>query len=202
MSGGLFVTLDAHDLERLGNLIGAAGARVHLGLARAINHTGDKAKTQMTRALTAQTGLKRRVIVKALRVTKASPGALTYAIRSSGGDVGLKYFGARETRPGVSAAPWNRRSVYPHTFMKAGWWPKRVTKPNWNGQVFERTGTKTRTAHASKGKSGMDRFQKVKSGLFIPEEMVTGATAAAFNSVAASELPGRLEHELQRAIGG
>ena len=193
MSGGLFVTLDASALERLGNLIGAAGKNAKPALARAINHTGDKAKTQMTRALTAQTGLKRRVIVKALRVNKASPGALTYTIKSAGGNVGLKYFGARETRSGVSAAPWNNRSIYPHTFMKAGWWPNRVVKSNWNGQVFERTGSKT---------ANMDRFQKARSGLFIPEEMVKGATAEAFNSTAAADLPGRLEHELGRALGG
>ncbi|GJE45316.1 hypothetical protein [Methylobacterium soli] len=51
-----------------------------MALTRALNHTGDKARTQMTRALTAQTGLKRTVIVKALRVTRASPGVLTYTI--------------------------------------------------------------------------------------------------------------------------
>jgi hypothetical protein len=193
MSGGLHVTLDAASIARLGNQIGAAGARAPLALARAINHTGDKAKTRMTRALTVQTGLKRQTIVKALRVNKAGGGGLTYTIRSAGGDIGLKYFGARETRTGVSAAPWGARSIYPHTFMKAGWWPKRVTKGNWNGHVFERAGSRTN--------SGMDRFQKVKSGVFIPEEMVKGATATAFNSTVAAELPGRLEHELSRIIG-
>ena len=192
MSGGLFVTLDATSIARLGNRIGAAGKNAPLALARAINHTGDKAKTQMTRALVLQTGLKRRTIVKALRVSKAGSGGLTYTIRSSGGNVGLKHFGARETRAGVSAAPWSRRSVYDHTFMKAGWWPRRVTKGNWNGQVFERAGTRTN--------SGMDRFVKVKSGLFIPKEMVEGASAAAFSSAVASDLPGRLEHELGRLI--
>lgn len=193
MSGGLFVTLDASALERLGNLIGAAGKNAKPALARAINHTGAKARTQMIRALVPQTGLKRKVIVKALRESRASPGALTYAIRSHGGNVRLKYFGARETRTGVSAAPWGQRSIYPHTFMKAGWFPNRVTKPNWNGQVYERVGSKTG--------SGMDRFQVVRSGLFIPDEMVSGASAAAFNSVAASDLPARLEHELGRVLG-
>lgn len=194
MSGGLFVTLDASALERLGNQIGAAGKGAPLALARAINHTGAKARTQMIRALVPQTGLKRRVIVKALRESKASPGALTYAIRSHGGNVRLKYFGARETRQGVSAAPWGHRSVYAHTFMKAGWWPTRVTKNNWNGQVFERAGSKTA--------SGMARFEVVRSGLFIPDEMVQGASAAAFNATAASDLPARLEHELGRILGG
>lgn len=194
MSAGLSVTLDASAIARLGNQIGAAGAKAPLALARAINHTGAKARTQMIRALVPQTGLKRKVIVKALRESKASEGGLTYTITSNGGNIRLKHFGARETAKGVSAAPWSKRSVYPHTFMKAGWWPSRVVKPNWNGQVFARLSSKT--------SSGMDRFEVVRSGLFIPEEMVTGASAAAFNSMAASDLPARLEHELGRVIGG
>lgn len=194
MSGGLFVTLDASALERLGNQIGAAGKGAPLALARAINHTGAKARTQMIRALVPQTGLKRKTIVKALRESKAGSGGLTYAIRSHGGNIRLKHFGARETRAGVSAAPWGKRAVYAHTFIKAGFWPTRVGKSNWNGQVFERVGSKTKT--------GMDRFQVVRSGLFIPDEMVQGASAAAFNTTAAADLPARLEHELGRILGG
>lgn len=193
MSGGLTVTLDASAIQRLGNQIGAAGKKAPLALARAINHTGAKARTQMIRALVPQTGLKRKVIVKALKESKASEGGLTYTITSHGGDVRLKYFGPRETAAGVSAAPWSKRSVYPHTFQKAGWWPKRVAKPNWNGQVFARLNSKT--------KSGQDRFEVVRSGLYIPDEMVSGASAAAFNAMAASDLPARLEHELGRMIG-
>jgi len=202
MSGGLFVTLDATALARLGNQIGAAGKGAPLALARAINHTGAKAKTQMVRALVPQTGLKRRTIVKALRENHASAGSLIYTIKSHGGNIRLKHFGARETRQGVSAAPWGKRDIWHHTFMKAGWWPKRVTKSNWNGQVFERVGSKTTTQHSTKGYRGMDRFTVVRSGLFIPTEMVQGASAAAFNSMAASDLPARLEHELGRIIGG
>lgn len=202
MSGGLFVTLDATALARLGNQIGAAGKNAPVALARAINHTGAKAKTQMVRALVPQTGLKRRTIVKALRENKAGPGALTYTINVHGGNIRLKYFGARETRQGVSAAPWGKRDIWAHTFMKAGWWPSRVTKGNWNGQVFERAGSKTQTQHDTKGHGGMDRFTVVRSGLFLPDEMVQGASAAAFNSTAAADLPARLEHELARILGG
>ena len=196
MSGGLFVTLDASAIARLGNQIGAAGKNAPVALARAINHTGAKARTQMVRALVPQTGLKRKTIVKALRESKAGAGGLTYTIRSHGGNIRLKHFGARETRSGVSAAPWNQRSIWAHTFMKAGWWPNRVTKSNWNGQVFERIGSRGRTA------SGMHRFEVVRSGLFIPDEMVQGASAEAFTSAVASDLPARLEHELGRVLGG
>ncbi len=194
MTGGLVVTLDAAALARLGNQIAAAGAQAKPALARAINHTGDKAKTQMTRALVPQTGLKRRTIVKALRVDKAGKGGLTYTIRSKGGNIRLKYFAPRETAQGVSAAPWNKRGIYPHTFLKAGWWPRRVVKPNWNGQVFERLTSKTN--------SGLDRFEVKKSGLYLPDEMVQGASRTAFEAAVARDLPDRLAHELGRVLGG
>lgn len=200
MSGGLFVTLDAAALARLADQIAAAGAKAPLALARAINHTGAKARTQMIRALAPQTGLKRRTIVKALRETKAGAGGLTYTIRSRGGDVGLKHFGARETATGVSSAPWNKRSVYGGSFMRAGWWPHRVTKANWNGQVFYRYGGKTSTYRAD-GRGRMDRFVKAKSGLFIPDEMVAGASGAAFGATVERDLPDRLAHELGRVLG-
>ncbi|GJD51098.1 hypothetical protein OPKNFCMD_3849 [Methylobacterium crusticola] len=193
MTGALTVTLDAAAIARLGNQIAATGAKAPLALARAINHTGDKAKTQMTRALVPQTGLTRRVIVKALRVHKAGAGSLTYTVTVKGGDIRLKYFKARETAQGVSAAPWNKRSIWPHTFMKAGWWPSRVVKPNWNGQVFERALSKTN--------SGMDRFTVVRSGLYLPDELVTGASRAAFEAAVARDLPDRLAHELGRVLG-
>lgn len=190
MAAMLEVKLDPAQLEKLANLIGAAGKNAPAALASAINHTGDKAKTAMTQALTVQTGLQKKVIVKALRVTRAGAGSLTYTIRSAGGDVSLKYFGARETRAGVSAAPWGRRQVYTGTFIKGGRFPNRVALPKLNGQVMRReSGSKLPIA-------------KAKSGLFIPNEMVTGATAVAFNEVAERDLPDRLAHELLRVIGG
>ncbi|GJE45315.1 hypothetical protein [Methylobacterium soli] len=105
----------------------------------------------------------------------------------------LKYFGAWETAKGVSAAPWSARHVYARTFIKADWWPHRMTKGNGNGHVFERAGSTTN--------SRLDRSNKVKSGLFIPDEMVKSATASAFNGTAAAKLPDRLAHELLRVLG-
>ena len=76
--------------------------------------------------------------------------------------------------------------------MKAGHWPRRVVKLNWNGQVFERAGSRT---------ASMDRFHVVRFGLLIRDEMVTGESAASFNSMVASDLPARLAHELGKVLG-
>ena len=145
----------------------------------------------MIRTLTVQTGLQRKTIVKALRVTRASGGgAMTYAIRSAGGDVSLKYFGARETAAGVSAAPWGRRQIYAGSFIRGGRFPRRVPLRGTNGQVLQRDGGSRMPIH------------KLKSGLYIPNEMVSGATGTAFREVVERDLPDRLIHELLRALGG
>lgn len=196
MSGGnaLTIKVDTAALSGLAGKLAAAGNKAPQALARAINHTGDKAKTAMGRALVKQTGLKYATMNRALRPLSATAGSLTYTIKARGGNVSLRYFKPKETRPGVTAAPWNRRRLYAGTFMKAGWWPRRVTKPGWHGQVFARTGDKTET--------GMDKFQKQRSGLFIPREMVTGKSRQAFDDTVATNLPGRLAHELGRVFGG
>jgi hypothetical protein len=185
----LEVKVDTRDFDRMAARFAAAGKNVKPALQRAINHTGAKAKTKVIRALVPQTGLTRKTIVKAVRESKAGTGGLVYELKSRGGNVSLKYFGARETRTGVSAAPWNSRRVYAGSFIKGGLFPKRVAL-KLGGHAFVRSG------------SSRLPIEKQKSGLFIPTEMVTGQSAAAFNAVAASELPKRLAHEIEAILGG
>ncbi len=193
----LKVEVDGSQFGELAKVIRALGKDAAPAMARAVNHTGAKALTQVTRTLTAQTGLNRKVIVKALRVEKAvaARGTSAFIIRGGGGNISLKYFGAGETTEGVNAAPLGDRQLYTGAFMKAGGFRKgRVSKPNWNGQVFRRTGGKTNT--------GKDKFEKVRSGVYIAEQMVTGATAEAFQTVVRRDLPGRIQHEILRALDG
>jgi hypothetical protein len=155
---------------------------------RAINHTGDKARTAMRVALVIQTGLQRKTMNKAVVSTRASSkSGGNYTIRSKGGNVRLQFFHARETRAGVSAAPWNQRQVFASTFIKGGRFPNRVAL-NLGGAVLIR--------------SGKARFplKTVKSGLFIPDEMVKGQSAQAFFTTVERDLPDRLAHELLRGM--
>lgn len=161
-----------------------AGAKAPMAIRHAVNRTGDMADTQVVRMLTAQTGLKRKTIRKAVKRKRAGVGGLVYRLQSAGGDVGLGYFGARETAKGVSAAPWGKRRIYPHTFIKGGRFPNRKTL-NMGGQVFMAAGRRL-------------PIFKIKSGLYIPKEMVSGATARAFLTTVRAMLPVRLEHEFSR----
>lgn len=157
---------------------------------RAINRTGDMARTQVVRALAGQTGLKQKIIRKTVKVRRANFSSFEYRMKTRGGDISLKYFGARETRRGVSAKPFGKRQVFAGTFMRAGRFPNRVSVARFGGHAFERVG------------SGRLPIRKVKSGVIIPAEMVKGQTADAFDRSVRTNLPRRFEHELNRLTGG
>ncbi len=178
---------DIEGLMRFDNGIKALGKDGRKVMQRALARSGDMARTQVVRALTKQTGLKRGVIVNAVKVNRPSWTDLVYELRASGGDIALKYFDPRETRAGVSARPFGKRQVFPSTFMRGGRFPDR------KGMVFN--------GHVVKRK-GADRFpiEVQKSGVVIPNEMVTGETAATFQRVVRENLPRRVEHELGRLL--
>lgn len=156
--------------------------------SRVTNRVGDMARTQVRRTLPDQAGLRRQVIVRAVRTTRATVADATYVLTASGGQIALKHFGARETRSGVSAAPRGQRQVFAGTFLKGGRFPNRKDI-GMGGHVFERLG------------DGRLPIGKVKSDVTIPQEMVTGATAAAFTGTAGSVFPRRLRHEVEQATG-
>lgn|GEM_PF-409418 len=174
----------------------------HLVLQRAVNHTGDKARTKVIRALAKQTGLPYGLIKRAVRTGRAwgagadaetfteGRGSLTYTLSSKGGDISLKYFKARETRAGVTAAPFGVRKLFAGTFMKGGRFPKRVTAKPLNGHVYNRAG-KSRAP-----------LEFNDSGVIIPAEMLKGETARAFLDVVETDLPPRVIHEIERLVPG
>lgn len=173
---------DAQWIE-LARRVQAAGQNAPKALTRAINHTGKKARTKMIRALAEQTGLKIKTTRKALKTKTASGANGAFIINSAGGNIRLKFFKAKETRKGVVASPWNKRTLYAGVFMKGGHFPKRVDL-GMGGATLRRAG------------GGRYPLKAQKSGLFIPTEMVKGQSASAFYSTAHSELPPRLLHEL------
>jgi minor tail protein Z (GPZ) len=181
------LNLNVDQWKALGDKVAKAKGNAPKALMRAINHTGKKAKTQMVRSLAQQTGLPLKTTRKALKEKTAGVGG-AFIITSKGGNVRLKFFKAKETKRGVSAAPWNKRRVYPGTFMRGGHFPNRKDL-GMGGAVVRRAG------------SSRYPMRTQKSGLFIPKEMVSGATESAFYQTAQRELPPRLAHELGFVIG-
>ena len=151
----------------------------------------------MVKSLTAQTGLKSSTIKRALKAKKAfdggpngfvaGSGSTEFQIISRGGDVSLKFFHPVEKGGGVSAKPWGQTKFYPGAFRKSTY-----------GNKFRRINQKFH-GHAMRNVAGgawRGKISVVKSGLMIPEEMISGETAAAFYRVCETDLAARMEHEL------
>lgn len=145
-----------------------------------INKVGDRVRTQVVRTLTKQTGLPKKTIQKAVVTYGASPGKYLYTLKSEGGDIRLRFFKPRETRKGVVAKPWGKHTLFAGTFMKGGKFPKRVDVAQLTPDVWRRL-----------NKSG-SKITQQKSGVRIPAEMITGATAEAFDKMAAPLLEQRV----------
>jgi hypothetical protein len=180
----IVITITGDGIPRFRDAVKALGSEARAGKAysRAVNRVGDMARTATGRALAQQTGLKPSTTRKAMNnIRRARATALEYVIEGQGGFIALEHFSARETRPGASAAPRNRRQVFAGAFIKGGRFPNRKTLAM-GGNVFKRTGS---------GRA----FEKVLSDVAVPREMVIGASADAFTSKA--ELLGpRVQHEI------
>lgn len=160
-------------------------------LPRIVNQVGNRAKTQVIRHLTSQTGLPRKTIVKAVGnpSTARANGKLSYEMTTRGGQIRLKYLAPRETRAGVVAKPFGKRTLFAGTFMKGGRFPNRVGVAAFGGHVMRRLDRAGR------------KLAFARSDVVIPHEMTTGATLAAFERTAAPLLRIRVEAMLIRRFG-
>lgn len=180
----LMLTLDRGFHQWAGSFAELA-EKAPTALSRALFHEGAKAKVATQRALAKQTNLKYGLLKRAVREVRGEP--LTYTLESAGGNLRLKWFGgAREVRGGVIARPWNRSTLYAGAFTRGGQWPRRVPIQKLGGHAFQRTG------------GARLPISQVRSGLFIPTEMIEGASAAAFEATMGVTLEKRVAHELAR----
>lgn len=181
------VSAQTAEIARLGERLRRAGRGARPAYAMAINRAAASARSGMVRSLAKQTGLKQKTTRKALRRRNATAATLSAEINSAGGDIALKFFGPRETKAGVSAAPFGKRSTFGGAFTRGGRFPKRVAL-SMGGHVFRRLS-------ASRAP-----IRVTDSGVIIPVEMVQAETRATFYRLAESELPKRLLHELGRRL--
>lgn len=175
---------------RFQEAVGQVGDTVtaHKAFRRAINHTGDKARTKVRRSLAKQMGLtqKRLRQLDALHTRRANFGALEYTITGSGKAISLKEFGARQFRYGVRARPWGQSRRFEGTFIFAG--NPRSGKFVAGGHVFKRT-------------SGASLPIEKLWGPSVPRELVQAASLQAFEDTARYLGP-RIVHELRKLTDG
>lgn len=170
----ILVSFQDRALSQFAQRLSALASHGPVVMADALNAGGQAVRSATVAAETAQTGLRHDTIDRAQRAIEAAPGRLAFTITSRGGNVRLKYFGAKEGGGGVTAHPWNRPTFYRGAFITSGLPGRRAPSPKLNGQVFE---------NIAGGRWG-GAIRQRRSGLFIPKEMTAGRTAAAFNGAA------------------
>ena len=105
-------------LTRYGNQLAALGDKqARTAMSRALNHEGDKGRTQVKRALVKQTGIRYGAIDKAMATIHSTPATLTYRLKARGEETNIAWFGGVQRGKGVSAAPWNKRRIFAHSFI-------------------------------------------------------------------------------------
>jgi hypothetical protein len=114
------LTISVRDkvLARYGNALAALGeGKARTALSRALNHEGDKGRTQVKHALVKQTGIKYGAVNNAMATIRATPATLTYTLKARGGETNIAWFGGVQRRKGVSAAPWKKRRIFARSFI-------------------------------------------------------------------------------------
>lgn len=176
-------------LAKFGKQIERLNTEFPVVLPRIVNQVGNRAKTQVIRNLTKQTGLPRKTIVNAIGDPgTARPGKLTYDMVTRGGNIRLKYLNPKETPDGVVAKPFGKATTYPGAFMKGGAFPDRKTVDKFDGHAMFR--------NRSKGR----HYTFARSGVRIPVEMTKGATAAAFEKTASELLQPRVMKAIDKLL--
>lgn len=181
--------VDVKGMQQFENMLGALGAKAPKAVNRALNRTGDMARTQVVRTVAKETSLPQKMVRNIVRRDPSREGDLTYTIYGAGGDISLKYFKPRETQKGVSAFVRGQRELYEGSFLRGGSFARGRVELNMGGHVFQRVGT------------ARVPIEKLPSGVVVPAEMVDGASADAFEQVVADQLPRRLDHEIGRLLG-
>jgi hypothetical protein len=82
----------------------------------AINKTATNVKSAASKLIAKQMGTTQKVVNSKARLSKSSRVRDFAVITYSGKPLNLVRFGARQTKKGISAAPWGNRRVFPGTF--------------------------------------------------------------------------------------
>lgn len=163
-------------LARDGNQLAAPGERqARTALSRALNHEGDKGRTNVKRALVKQTGIRYGAVDKAMATVRATPATLTYTLKAHGDETNIAWFGGVQRRKGLSAAPWNKRRIFARSFIVPGF-----------GRAFMRTSKKRLPIRPLYGPN-------------LARELVKDSSAAAWQSGVA-RIVARVGHEIGRML--
>lgn len=163
----------------------------NLAVARAINHTISKAKTQLTREIRSVYDIPLKYINEQISIKKADRLTLTGAIKAKGRPLPLISFRARAVKSGVSVITPKGRKIVPGVFISL--------MPNGRKGVFVRgkyqSGNIIRRKHRIKA-TGNDLPIMELKGISIPKAVANKRIVHNLAKSIEQMFPARLKHEL------
>lgn len=147
------------DLDRMvKNLSRDQKEKVPKALNSTINKVATTIRKEGVQELSKETGIKQKNIRQQVVIRKSNFNTLSATIKASGSHPNLIRFNAKQTKKGVSAAPWKKRRVFPGSFI----------------------GNQGRTVFKRVGKSRLPI--KPLFGPSIPREFIRDKTIKLFNT--------------------
>lgn len=171
----VWVEIDKGDLARLRSKLSTQ--RFRRAVRAALNRAGDSSFTAAKRAGAKQLGLPQKRIAADMAKDRSGDD-LVYKIKASDRHIPLAEFKARETRKGISAAPWGTRRIFGGTFFAYG-----------GSNVFKRQGPERGPIEGLYGGS-------------VLRELERDAAPGIVREVARQQMQARMQHELNRIFGG
>lgn len=189
------VEIDVRDaISKLNGTYGyLSNQKRNLAVARAINHTIAKAKTQVSREIRSIYDINAKYVSQALTITKADSLTLTGMVKAKGRPIPLIAFKARQTATGVSVIGLKGRKIIPGVFIS--------TMPNGHKGVYIRgkysSGKLSRRKKRINPK-GPDLPITELKGVSLPKAMANKIILTNLGKAINTMFPQRLAHELQR----
>jgi hypothetical protein len=166
----------------------------NVAVARAINHTIAKSKTQLTREIRRIYDIPLKYINEQITVKKADRLTLTGVIRAKGRPLPLIAFRARQTKGGVSVITPKGRKIIPGVFIQ--------NMPTGRAGIFVRgryqAGNILRRKHRVKP-TGNDLPIMELKGVSIPKTLQNKKISETLAKSIEEMFPQRLAHELTYA---
>lgn len=165
-----------------------------LAIARAINHTLAKSKTQISREIRNIYTLDAKTVNAALSQVKADRLTLTGKVKAKGRPIPLAKFSARQTQKGVSVSILRgRRKIIPGVFLQY--------MPSSHRGVFVRgkySQGKIVRRHQRVRPTGSDLPVTQLKGISLPKTLTNKTILTSVAKGINTMFPQRIEHEIKR----
>lgn len=191
------IKVDGEQVVVMIKALDAAGRDVRPAIRRAFKQSFRHGRAVLARLLVPATGLKSGTIKRAIVQV---PNDENLIFKTRGGDIRIKYLRARQNKKGATAYPFGRKTFYPSAFRIR---EKGVVSVNDSLEVVRTPGGFKRDGHffqrVGKKKYGI---KAVRSGVIIPEVMLSGVVSGPYFQEVAVYTQKRLLKELERSIMG